>query len=126
MTYRDLGGADAATIASWVGQAVEHYRADPAIERVEWKTRGHDRAPGLHDALVRHGFEPGEPESIMIGPAALLAVDVALPASVRLRRIETEADVRAMSAMQAVAFDEPLSDQGSDAVLERLRRGVCS
>ncbi|UMG91456.1 hypothetical protein [Nocardioides sp. TF02-7] len=37
---------------------------------VEWKTRGHDRAPGLHEALVDHGFVPGEPESIMVGDAA--------------------------------------------------------
>ena len=59
--------------------AFAHYREDPGITRVEWKTRAHDRAPALHDALVRNGFVPGEPESIMIGEAALLAVDVPLP-----------------------------------------------
>src|SRR6185437_10235291 len=65
VTYRDLDGADAATIAGWVEETVAHYRGDPAITRVEWKTRGHDRAPGLHDALVRNGFA-AETESIMI------------------------------------------------------------
>ena len=79
VTYRDLAGADAATIASWVAQTVEHYRADPDIERVEWKTRGHDHAPRLHEALLDQGFQPQEPESIMIGEAALLDVDVPLP-----------------------------------------------
>ncbi|HTZ23413.1 MAG TPA: hypothetical protein VMC83_05415 [Streptosporangiaceae bacterium] len=39
VTYQDLGGADAVTIAGWVGEALAHYRADAAITRVEWKTR---------------------------------------------------------------------------------------
>ena len=50
VTYQNLGGADTVTIAGWVGEALARYRADAAITRVEWKTRGHDRAPGLHDA----------------------------------------------------------------------------
>ncbi len=62
-----------------VGEALARYRADAAITRVEWKTRGHPRAR-LHDALVSSGFVPDEPESIMIGEARRLAVDVALPA----------------------------------------------
>src|SRR6478752_7891739 len=79
ITYRDLGGADAATIRRLVREALAHYRADHQITRVEWKTRGHDHAPGLHEALVEHGFRPGEPASIMIGQARALAVDVPLP-----------------------------------------------
>src|SRR5205814_5563165 len=63
VTYRDLGGADAETIARWVEKALAHYREDAEITRVEWKTRAHDRAPGLHDALVRNGFVQGETES---------------------------------------------------------------
>ena len=122
VTYRDLAGADAETIASWVRQTLEHYRSDPEITRVEWKTRGHDHAPRLHRTLVDHGFHPGEPESIMIGAAALLDVDVALPAQVTLRRVDTEDDVRAMSAMQDVAFGDPVSTRMADAVLQRLAR----
>ena len=87
VTYQDLGGADAVTIAGWVGEALAYYRPDAAIARVEWKTRGHDRAPGLHDALVSSGFAPEEPESIMIGEARRLAVDVALPDEVGLREV---------------------------------------
>jgi N-acetylglutamate synthase-like GNAT family acetyltransferase len=120
VTYRDLAGADAATIAAWVGEVVEHYRSDPGIERVEWKTRGHDHAPQLHETLVAHGFEPQDTESIMIGAAALLDVDVALPDSVTLRRVDTEEDVRAMSAMQDVAFGDEVSHQRADALLDRL------
>jgi len=123
VTYRDLAGADAETIASWVRQVLDHYRSDPEIVRVEWKTRGHDHAPRLHQTLVDHGFHHQEPETILVGEAARLDVDVALPASVTLRRIDTEADVRAMSAMQDLAFGDPVSTRMADAVLRRLERG---
>jgi hypothetical protein len=63
VTYRDLGEADAETIRRLVPEVLDHYRADPAISRVEWKTRGHDHAPGLHEALLENGFIPDEPES---------------------------------------------------------------
>lgn len=117
ITYRSLDGHDAPAL---VPQALEHYRRDPAIERVEWKTRGHDHAPGLHEALVAHGFAPDEPESIMIGEAAGLAVDVPLPAGVTLRRVTDEPDVRAMTAMQDEAFGDPVSEHMADGVLRRL------
>src|SRR6202050_4309685 len=123
VTYQDLGGADAATIAGWVGQALAHYRTDAAIARVEWKTRGHDRAPGLHDALVSSGFAPGETESIMIGEARRLAVDVALPVGVGVREIASEPDVRALCAMQADVFGVPEIEDAANAVLRRLARG---
>ena len=120
VTYRDLGGADADAIARLVSEAVRHYRADAGIERVEWKTRGHDHAPGLHEALVAHGFVPGAPESIMIGQAASLVSEVPLPEGVTLRRVTAEVDVRAMAAMQDEAFGEPVSERAPDALLRRL------
>jgi hypothetical protein len=120
VTYRDLAGADSAAISQWVERVLAHYREVPGISRVEWKTRGHDRAPGLHDALVRNGFVPGEPESIMIGEAALLAVDVPLPAGIRLRRVTSEPDVRALSAMQEEVFGGALADEMAEALIRRL------
>lgn len=123
VTYRDLGGADGAVIARWVEGALAHYREDPGITRVEWKTRAHDHAPALHDALVRNGFVPGEPESIMIGEAALLAVDVPLPKGIHLRRITSEPDVRALSAMQEEVFGGGFAQEMADALLRRLGFG---
>ena len=123
VTYRDLGGADGAVIARWVEGALAHYREDPGITRVEWKTRAHDRAPALHDALVRNGFVPGEPESIMIGEAALLAVDVPLPKGIHLRRVTSEPDVRALSAMQEEVFGGGFAQEMADALLRRLGFG---
>lgn len=123
VTYQDLGGAGAVRIAGWVGEVVAHYRADAAITRVEWKTRGHDRAPGLHNALVSSGFVPDEPESIMIGEARRLAVDVALPDEVGLREVTSEPDVRAMCAMHSEVFGDPDTEDTANEVLRRLAAG---
>jgi ribosomal protein S18 acetylase RimI-like enzyme len=120
VTYKDLAGADAHTIQRWVKQAVARYQQDPDISRVEWKTRGHDRAPGLHDALLDNGFTPDEPESIMIGEAHTLAADTPVPAGVQLRRVTAEADVRAMCEMVGAVFDDPHSGEVADALLRRL------
>ena len=69
-----------------------------------------------------NGFEPDDPESIMIGEARALDVDVALPDGVTLRRVTEEHDVRAMSAMQDAVFGDPVSDRMADALLGRLAR----
>lgn len=122
VTYRDLDGADAVQIRSLVAEALSYYTGQNGIRRIEWKTRGHDAAPGLHDALVEAGFMPEETESIMIGEARLLAVDVPLPDGVTLRRITGEPDVRAMSAMADEAFGDPVSRQRADDILARLAR----
>ena len=122
VTYQDLAGASAETIARWVAETVAFYRSDPDITRVEWKTRGHDHAPGLRDALLENGFEPEETESVMIGAADALDVDVALPPGVSLRRVTEEPDIRAMSAMQDEVFGSPVSDGNAEAILRRMAR----
>lgn len=120
VTYRDLPPVDAEQIRHLVADAVAHFEADRAIVRIEWKTRGHDHAPGLHEALVANGFAPEDPESIMLGEAGLLDMDVALPAGLTLRTVKAEKDVRSMSAMQDVAFGDPVSDAMANALLRRL------
>jgi predicted GNAT family acetyltransferase len=91
---------------------------------VEWKTRGHDDAPGLHQSLLDHGFAPDEPESVMIGEAERLAVDVPLPEGVTLRQVREEGDVHAMCAMSARAFGDPpeIGAEIAHALLHRLLR----
>lgn len=123
MTYPYLDGNEAVPVAHLVTQALDHYRADPEITRVEWKTRGHDRAPGLHEALLENGFTPQEPEAIMIGRAQLLDVDVRPPAGVILRQVSEEDDVRAMAAMQDMVFDRRISKESAPALLRRLALG---
>jgi N-acetylglutamate synthase-like GNAT family acetyltransferase len=122
ISYRDLGGADADGVRRLVHKALEHYRTDPAIAKVEWKSRGHDAAPGLHEALVEHGFVPEEPESIMIGEARSLAHDVPLPDGVTMRQVTEEPDVRAMSAMADVVFGEPVDPTTPTVLMRRMAR----
>jgi len=122
ITYPHLDGSEGVVWSRLVGDALDHYRREPEIRSVEWKTRGHDRAPGLHDALLANGFERQEPESIMIGQANLLDVEVPLPTGVTLRRITTEADIRAMTAMEDQAFGSDIGDDIAEALINRLGR----
>ncbi|WP_202565513.1 GNAT family N-acetyltransferase [Agreia sp. COWG] len=120
ITYADLAGADEAEVQRLVRDGLDHFERDESIDRVEWKTRGHDHAPGLTEALLANGFRADEPESIMIGEAAALAVDVSLPPGITLRRITDEREVRAMSAMQDEVFGDPVSEAMANALLRRL------
>ncbi|MDP9027208.1 MAG: GNAT family N-acetyltransferase [Actinomycetota bacterium] len=124
VTYKRPDAAEGESLRTLVPEALAHYRAHPDVVRVEWKTRGHDHTPGLHEALLENGFVPDESESIMIGEAAALAVDVPLPDGVTLRQVTEEADVRAMAAMQGEAFgDSPeISTEIADAVVARVAR----
>lgn len=56
-------------------------------EAVEWKTRGHDLPPDLTDRLLAAGFEPEEPETVLIGESAALATEPVLPEGVTLRQL---------------------------------------
>jgi hypothetical protein len=76
----------------------------------------------LHEALLENGYVADEPESIMIGEARLLAVDVPLPDGVTLRRVTEEADVRAMCAMQDEAFGDHVGEHMAEGLLVRMGR----
>ncbi|MFD1722004.1 GNAT family N-acetyltransferase [Amnibacterium endophyticum] len=120
ITCRDLPPGDP---APFVRDALDRLRADADVRVVEWKTRAHDRAPGLLEALAAAGFEEGEAESIMIGEARLLARDVPLPEGVRLRRMTSPDDVRAASAMADQVFGDPVSEDRAEDLLRRIARG---
>ncbi|WP_223627928.1 GNAT family N-acetyltransferase [Microbacterium sp. EST19A] len=120
ITYADLGEADAAGIADLIDAAVDHFR-DLGVGSVEWKSRGHDRAPGLHESLLARGFVPEDPESIMIGEAAALAPQVELPADVEIRRARTDEDVLAAGEMQGRVFADAEWRPRAEALIDRLR-----
>jgi len=120
VTYRDLAGADEAGVRRLVAGALAHYEADPSISKVEWKTRGHDHAPGLPETLADHGFVAEEPESVMIGEVAALAVDTVLPEGVTLRRIRDEHDVRASSQLQQEVYGDVEVEGMTRALMRRL------
>lgn len=107
VSYRDLSGTDSASTRSLVARVVAHFQSDPDVVEVEWKTRSHDDVPGLKEALVEHGFVAGVAESVMVGTAESLAVEVPVPEGVLLRRIGAERDVRRVAQMQSDVFGEP-------------------
>lgn len=90
VSYRDLGGLTGAGLDALIERTILHYAAADRVVSFEWKTRGHDAPPDLPERLVTHGFRAEEQETVMLGEAALLAVDVPLPPGVRLRRIDDQ------------------------------------
>lgn len=122
VTYRSLSGCAGPRLSDLVAQTLNHYTTDPAVTSVEWKTRAHDGVPELDRILVEHGFLAEEPESVMIGRAVDLAVDVPLPPGVTIRRITEPADVRRMAAMQDEAFGHT-SPGMDEELLSRLALG---
>jgi N-acetylglutamate synthase-like GNAT family acetyltransferase len=119
VSYRSLA-ADQDRLAALVTATKAHYESMPDVTDVEWKTRGHDVAPGLSELLREHGFEPQPTESVMLGEARAMAGDVDLPPGVSVRRVTDEADVRRMAAMQAVVFADGRANEGH--IAELLRR----
>ncbi len=112
VSYRDLGGFTGTDLDDLIARTIKHYADDDRIASFEWKTRGHDAPPDLPERLVAHGLQAQEQETVMLGEAASLAVDVSLPPGVRVRRIDDQPNrmpdiVRAAAAQErafSVAF----------------------
>ena len=78
VSYRDLDGIEGDALDALIERTVAHYRDDTDVEAFEWKSRGHDRPDDLGARLVAHGLVAEPRETVMIGEASLLAVDVPL------------------------------------------------
>ena len=109
ITSARCSGGESTPVAELVGPALEYFTARTGISEVEFKTRGHDSAPGLHEALLSHGFAAGAPESVMLGRLENLVSNQPPPQGVQVRRIITRSEVEQMCAMSAEAFGEPYS-----------------
>ncbi|HEU5483490.1 MAG TPA: GNAT family N-acetyltransferase [Microlunatus sp.] len=119
VTYGPPGSLGHDTVDALVAATVAHFTAQPAITDVEWKTRGHDPLPTLDGSLRAYGFVPGEEESVMLGEAWQLAVDLPMPAGVSVRRISERSDVEAMARLADEVFG---LTTGPDRVAEWVRR----
>ncbi|MFZ2016154.1 MAG: GNAT family N-acetyltransferase [Nocardioides sp.] len=122
-SLESLGSIEA--VDALIGETVAHFAAVPEVEEFEWKTRGHDWPAELDQHLRAHGLEPDEVETVMVGEASSLAVDVDLPDGLSVRRVddlpepERETVIREASTMQHDVFGAgPTGDQ----VLDRLER----
>jgi hypothetical protein len=116
-----LGGPDA--VDDLIAETVAFFSGHRDIERFEWKTRGHDWPADLDARLRAHGLEPEEVETVMVGEASRLAVDVDLPPGVTVRRVDQlpdrEAIITEASAVAAGIFGD--GPTGAE-MLDRLDR----
>ncbi|MEZ5096311.1 MAG: GNAT family N-acetyltransferase [Nocardioides sp.] len=107
-SYRDLAGADGAALEELIEATVAHFRDATAVADLEWKTRGHDPLVGLGVRLQAHGFVADELETVLIGAAEALAVEMPPPAGVVIRRAGDGAalldDARRVLAQAAAVF----------------------
>jgi hypothetical protein len=103
LTYRDLGGLRGAELDELIARQRDHFAARG--ERVEWKLRGHDEPADLPERLRAAGFEPGEQETVMIGPVAPLAATLPVPPEgVRLREVTARADLDRIGELMSVVW----------------------
>lgn len=103
-----------------VEAALAHFRPDSKVAHVEWKTRGHDDTPGLHEALLAHGFVADDVEAVMLGRAADLLDAPALPDDVEVRRAETCDDLARAALMQDEVFGGSAGRAGLDELAARV------
>ena len=76
-------------------------------EALEWKTRSHDTPADLTERLRAAGFVREEPETVLIGRAAGMAVEEpALPDGVTVRRVTADADMRRIAAMESKVWGQ--------------------
>jgi ribosomal protein S18 acetylase RimI-like enzyme len=121
VSYETLEGVE--DLDALIADTVAYFAGRGEIEEFEWKTRGHDWPPDLDARLRAHGLVPDEVETVMVGEAAHLAVDVELPDGVTVRRVdqlpEREALVTEASEVAARIFGDGPS--GAE-MLDRLDR----
>ncbi|HET7430814.1 MAG TPA: GNAT family N-acetyltransferase [Nocardioides sp.] len=121
VSYESLEGV--ADLDALIAETVAFYAGHPEVEQFEWKTRGHDGPADLDARLRAHGFVPDEVETVMVGEARHLAVDVDLPDGVVIRRVDLLPDREALvtEASEVAARIFGGGPSGAE-MLERLDR----
>ncbi|WP_134764518.1 GNAT family N-acetyltransferase [Nocardioides sp. 1609] len=96
VSYEGLAGYD---VPRLVAATVAWFRDETDVVSFEWKTRGHDdQAAELDDVLRAHGLVPGELETVMVGEATTLAVDVRLDDGLSVHRLDDAPDADVLLA----------------------------
>ena len=115
VTYRSLDGIEGVALDALIDTTMVHFREETDVGTVEWKTRGHDQPADLGERLQAGGFAAQEVETVMVGEAAALTVEVEVTPEVAIRRAgesdDLLADVIRVSAMQEAVFGR---DSGRD------------
>ena len=93
--------------------SVIHAQRDWAEERcieLGWKLYGHDKPDDLGKRLVAHGFEPQEPESIMVLPLDDVPPRLLAPPAHEIRRITDPALLKHVKQVNDVVWEEDQAD----------------
>lgn len=121
VSYESLAGVE--DVDDLIGRTVAHYVGLDQVEEFEWKTRGHDQPADLGSRLRRAGLVAEEVETVMVGEAARLTVEVDLSPEVVIRRVdqlpERRQIISAASSMQRDVFG---GGPSTDEVISRLDR----
>jgi hypothetical protein len=119
ITYQDLGDFRGERLDGLIADAIAHFRDATQVDRFEWKTRGHDRPRELGEHLVAQGFVAEEMETVMVGEAEKLALDLPLPVGVAVRRAGDGHDLR-HDAERASALQHAVFGRGSGGSLDQF------
>lgn len=92
----------------WIARQVEFFTARG--EQVEWKTYSYDEPADLPERLTRHGFVAEDAETLLLGEVAGLIHEVALPQGVRLRQVDSDADLARVDALMRTIWGEGRGD----------------
>jgi len=123
VSYKSLAGVE--DLDDLIERTVAYYVGLGQVEEFEWKTRGHDHPLDLDTRLQLAGLVPEEVETVMVGEAAKLAVEVELPPEVVVKRVdqlpERREVIAAASSMQRDVFGGRPSTEEVVARLDRMR-----
>ena len=118
ITYREL--SDPSAQVSLVSSMIDQ---DESVLQAEWKTRTHDYAPGLADALTSAGFTKEPTESVMVGEASAL-IEADTPAGVTIREVRSPSEMHDVLTLQDAVFGgAPQADRILKEILDRQSRG---
>jgi GNAT superfamily N-acetyltransferase len=121
VSYETLEGV--ADLDALIADTVAFFAGIPQVAEFEWKTRGHDWPADLGARLEAQGLEPEEIETVMVGEALALAVDVDLPPGVVVRRVDDVPDRDALVIEASEVAARIFGDGPSGAeMLDRLDR----
>ena len=122
VSYESLAGVE--DLDDLIERTVAYFAGMGHLEEFEWKSRGHDHPSDLDTRLQRAGLVPEEVETVMVGEAARLAVEVELPPEVVIRRVDQLPEraevIAAASAMQRDVFGGGPSTEEVVSHLDRM------
>ncbi len=99
-----MSGLEGDALDAEIARHRDHFAARG--EEVEWKTRAHDRPADLPQRLIAAGFEPEDPETVLIGVAADMVAAGEPPEGIRIRRTSDAEDFARIADMESAVWGE--------------------